>query len=61
MVTKYWQVTNLQNPIYLRALNAFTDGSFQKYKIVEEKTEKKKPTKKTGKLMQKIKDKKKAK
>jgi len=57
----YWQVTNLQNPIYLRALNAFTDGSFQKYKIAEEKTEKKKPTKKTGKLMQKIKDKKKAK
>lgn len=57
----YWQVTNLQNPIYVRALNAFTDGSFQKYKIAEETTEKKKSTKKTGKLMQKIKDKKKAK
>lgn len=30
----YYQITNEQNPIYIRALNAFTDGSFQKYGIV---------------------------
>ena len=29
----YYQVTNIQNPIYIRALHAFTDGSFQKYGI----------------------------
>lgn len=29
----YYQITNEQNPIYLRALSAFTDGSFQKYGI----------------------------
>lgn len=57
----YWQVTNLQNPIYVRALNAFTDGSFQKYKITEEKADNTKSTKKTGKLSRKRKDKKKAK
>ncbi|HNL85204.1 MAG TPA: hypothetical protein PKO18_08195, partial [Chitinophagales bacterium] len=57
----YWQVTNLQNPIYVRALNAFTDGSFQKYKITEEKADKRNSSKKTGKLSRKRKDKKKAK
>jgi carboxyl-terminal processing protease len=31
----YYQVTNVQNPIYVRALNAFTDGSFQKYGITQ--------------------------
>ncbi len=56
----YWQVTNLQNPIYVRALNAFTDGSFQKYKITVEKADKRNSSKKTGKLIQKRKDKKKA-
>lgn len=30
----YYQITNEQNPIYVRALNAFTDGSFQKFGIV---------------------------
>ena len=29
----YYQITNEQNPIYLRALKTFTDGSFQKYGI----------------------------
>lgn len=29
----YWQIANLQNPIYVRALNAFSDGSFQKFNI----------------------------
>ena len=29
----YYQITNEQNPIYLRALNAFSDGSFKKFKI----------------------------
>ena len=29
----YFQITNEQNPIYERALNAFSDGSFQKYNI----------------------------
>ncbi|HNF48278.1 MAG TPA: S41 family peptidase [Chitinophagales bacterium] len=57
----YWQVTNLQNPIYVRALNAFTDGSFQKYKITEEKADKRNSSKKTGILSRKRKDKKKAK
>ena len=57
----YWQVTNLQNPIYVRALNAFTDGSFQKYKITVEKADKRNSSKKTGKLSRKRKDKKKAK
>ena len=32
----YYQVTNVQNPIYIRALNAFTDGSFQKFGIMQE-------------------------
>ena len=57
----YWQVTNLQNPIYVRALNAFTDGSFQKYKITVEKADKRNSSKKTGILSRKRKDKKKAK
>lgn len=30
----YYQITNEQNPIYIRALNAFSDGSFQKFGIV---------------------------
>jgi len=30
----YYQITNEQNPIYIRALNTFTDGSFQKFGIV---------------------------
>ena len=34
----YYQVTNMQNPIYIRALNAFTDGSFQKFGIKYENT-----------------------
>lgn len=29
----YYQITNEQNPIYIRALNAFTDGSFEKFGI----------------------------
>ena len=29
----YYQITNEQNPIYIRALKTFTDGSFQKYGI----------------------------
>ncbi|HOU47493.1 MAG TPA: hypothetical protein PLL99_06785, partial [Chitinophagales bacterium] len=29
----YYQVTNEQNLIFLRALKAFTDGSFKKFKI----------------------------
>ncbi len=32
----YYQVTNVQNPIYIRALNAFTDGSFQRFGIKQE-------------------------
>ncbi|MFN8282951.1 MAG: S41 family peptidase [Chitinophagales bacterium] len=34
----YYQVTNIQNPIYVRALNAFTDGSFQKFGIQQDAT-----------------------
>jgi carboxyl-terminal processing protease len=30
----YYQITNEQNPIYVRALNAFSDGSFQKFGII---------------------------
>ena len=30
----YYQISNEQNPIYIRALNTFTDGSFQKFGIV---------------------------
>ncbi len=30
----YYQITNEQNPIYIHALNAFTDGSFQKFGII---------------------------
>jgi carboxyl-terminal processing protease len=48
----YYQITNEQNPIYVRALNAFTDGSFQKYgiavvddKSVKSKTDTKKEKK----------------
>ena len=33
----YYQITNEQNPIYIRALRAFSDGSFNKYNIEEEK------------------------
>lgn len=29
----YYQITNEQNPIYVRALQTFTDGSFQKFGI----------------------------
>jgi carboxyl-terminal processing protease len=29
----YYQVVNEQNTIYIKALNAFTDGSFQKFGI----------------------------
>jgi carboxyl-terminal processing protease len=32
----YYQITNEQNPIYLRAMSAFSDGSFQKYGIKPE-------------------------
>lgn len=52
----YYQITNEQNPIYVRALNAFTDGSFQKYgiavtddKSVKSKTADAKKEKKTKK------------
>lgn len=52
----YYQITNEQNPIYVRALNAFTDGSFQKYgiavtddKSVKSKTAEAKKEKKTKK------------
>ncbi len=41
----YYQITNEQNPIYVRALNAFSDGSFQKFGIetfANEKSDKKK-------------------
>lgn len=55
----YYQITNEQNPIYVRALNAFSDGSFQKYGIetfADKKEEKIKPLEK---LKQKRTDKKK--
>jgi carboxyl-terminal processing protease len=55
----YYQISNDQNLIYLRALSAFTDGSFQKYGIEtfsDKKEEKQKPTEK---LKQKRADKKK--
>jgi carboxyl-terminal processing protease len=29
----YYQITNEQNPIYIRALNAFSDGSFDKFGV----------------------------
>ena len=37
----YYQITNEQNPIYLRALKTFTDGSFQKYGILSSTVSKK--------------------
>ncbi len=52
----YYQITNEQNPIYLRALESFTDGSFQKYGIdtfLTETTEKKGVTPILDKLKQK--------
>jgi carboxyl-terminal processing protease len=47
----YYQITNIQNPIFVRALQTFSDGSFQKYSIVSVNEEqqvqkKKKPLKK---------------
>lgn len=52
----YYQITNEQNAIYVRALKAFTDGSFQKFgiatnseKSVEKKSDKKKKEKKAKK------------
>jgi hypothetical protein len=38
----YYEVTNEQNPVYLRALQAFSDGSFVKYGIEQQKPEKSK-------------------
>ena len=32
-VSTYYQITNEQNPIFVRALKAFTDGSFEKFNI----------------------------
>ena len=52
----YYQITNEQNPIYVRALSAFTDGSFQKLGIVTADA-KKSENKKT--ILNKIKQKRK--
>lgn len=41
----YHEVVNALNPIYLRALNAFSDGSFARYGIVQEKPGKPKKVK----------------
>ncbi|MCC6582440.1 MAG: S41 family peptidase [Chitinophagales bacterium] len=54
----YYQITNEQNPIYLRALNAFTDGSFQKFGI-ETFSDKKDDKKKSQPVLEKLKQKKK--
>ncbi len=54
----YYQITNEQNPIYVRALSAFTDGSFQKFGIVTVDV-KKAVTKKTKSILNKIKEKRK--
>ena len=47
----YYQITNDLNPIYVRALKAFSDGSFEKYGIMQEvqKKTKKGNTKKSSK------------
>lgn len=49
----YFQISNEQNPIYIRALNAFTDGSFQKYGIETFPDKKDSKLKLTEKLKQK--------
>lgn len=54
----YYQITNEQNPIYLRALKTFTDGSFQKYGI-ETFSDKKDDKKKAQPVLEKLKQKKK--
>ena len=41
----YHEIVNKLNPIYLRALNAFSDGSFVKYGILQDKPVKTKKTK----------------
>ncbi|MFN8296002.1 MAG: S41 family peptidase [Chitinophagales bacterium] len=55
----YYQISNEQNLIYLRALSAFTDGSFQKYGIETFSDKKEEKLKPTEKLKQKRVDKKK--
>ena len=49
----YFQISNEQNPIYIRALNAFSDGSFQKYGIETFPDKKDSKLKLTEKLKQK--------
>ncbi len=36
----YYEVTNELNPVYIRALEAFTDGSFEKYGIKQDASQK---------------------
>lgn len=40
----FYQITNEQNPVYLRALSAFKDGSFEKYGIETADVKKKEET-----------------